>query len=67
MNDESIKKEKTKNLNEARDKYVRDHLRDMMFNMKEVDVPKGVWLSTAMMSAPLFSFTFYLACMSLFV
>lgn len=38
-----------------------------MFNMKEVDVPKGVWLSTIMMSAPLFSFTFYLTCMSLLV
>lgn len=37
-----------------------------MFNMKEVEVPKGVWLSTFMMSAPLFSFTFYLTCMSLF-
>ena len=34
---------------------------------KETEIPKGVWLSTAMMSAPLFSFSFYLSFMSIFV
>lgn len=46
---------------------MRDHLRDLVYNIKEVDIPKGVWLSTIMMSAPLFSFTFYLSFMSLFI
>lgn len=36
----------------------------MMMNMKTEETPKGVWLSTAMMSAPLFSMTAYLAVMA---
>ena len=49
---------------EARDKYVTEHTRDLLFNMKQETIPKGVWLSTVMMSAPLFTFTTYLAFMS---
>ena len=51
-------------MDEARDRYVQEHLKDMVMNMKATEVPKGVWLSTLMMSAPLFTFTGYLAFMS---
>ena len=53
-----------KSLNEARDKYVADNIKDMLYNMKAKETPKGVWLSTTMMSFPLFSATTYLAIMS---
>ena len=33
-------------------------------NVKATETPKGVWLSTMMMSAPLFSMTTYLALMT---
>jgi len=36
----------------------------MMMNMKATQTPKGVWLSTAMMSAPLLTMTGYLAVMA---
>ena len=48
----------------ARDQYVADHLRDMVFNMKATKTPKGVWLSTFMMSAPLVTATGYLCVMA---
>ena len=35
-----------------------------MFNMKETKTPKGIWFSTLLMSAPLFSATGYLAMMT---
>lgn len=51
-------------MTEARDKYVADNIKDMLYNMKAQETPKGVWLSTMMMSFPLISATTYLAIMS---
>lgn len=51
-------------MEEARDKYVEDHIKDMMFNMKETQTPKGVWFSTMIMSAPLICATTYLGIMT---
>lgn len=51
-------------VDEAKDRYISEHLRDMMMNMKAKETPKGVWLSTLMMSAPFFTMTTYLAIMS---
>jgi len=51
-------------VDEAKEKYIRDHLRDLMMNMKATEIPKGVWLSTMIMSAPFLSMTTYLAVMS---
>ena len=50
------------NIKESRDKFVQEQLREMLFSMKETSVPKGVWMSQAMMSLPLLSLTAYL-CM----
>ena len=50
-------------LKSARDKYVEENLRDLIYNMKETKIPKGVWLSTMIMSAPLMASTTYLAAL----
>ena len=36
----------------------------MLYSMKEENIPKGVKMSNVMMSAPLFSLTLYLACLT---
>ena len=59
-----IDKSEPKNLTEAKDKYVADKLRDMLYNMKETKTPKGVWFSTFVMSVPLVGATGYLAALS---
>ena len=51
-------------MDQAADRYVQEHIKDMIMNMKAKEIPKGVWLSTLMMSAPLFTLTTYLAFMS---
>ena len=51
-------------MNEARDKYVAEKLRDMLFTMKETKVPKGVWFSTVVMTTPLLACTGYLAVLA---
>jgi len=53
-----------KSLNQASDHYVKEKLRDYLFNMKETTTPKGVWFSTFVMSAPLLGATGYLAMLS---
>jgi len=59
-----VDRSQPKSTNEARDKYVADKLRDMMYNMKETQTPKGVWFSTFVMSAPLLMATGYLGVLS---
>jgi hypothetical protein len=55
---------KPASLIEKRDKYIADQTRELLFNMKEVKTPKGVWWSTSVMSFPLFASVGYLAIMS---
>lgn len=55
-----------KNLTEAKDKYVADNMRDLLFNMKATKVPKGVWMSTIAMSTPLALCCGHLALMAPF-
>ena len=50
--------------NDAADKYVKEQTRELMFNMKQPTVPKGVWFSTFLMSAPLITATTYLGVMA---
>ncbi len=59
-----IDRSEPKNINEAKDKYVADKLRDMLYNMKETKTPKGVWFSTFVMSVPLIGATGYLAALT---
>ena len=47
-------------MTDAKDKYIADKLRDMLYNMKEEKIPKGIWFSTFIMSVPLMSATGYL-------
>lgn len=51
-------------IDQARDQYVKEKLRDHLFNMKQTTTPKGVWFSTFVMSAPLIGATGYLALLS---
>ena len=51
-------------MTEARDAWVHEKTRDLLMDMKATKTPKGVWLSTVMMSAPLFTFSAYLAGMT---
>lgn len=51
-------------MTEARDKYVDDKVRDLLFDMKATQVPKGVWFSTFVMSFPLFAASGYLAAIA---
>ena len=62
--DGQVDAHEARNVNEARDKYVADKLREMLFTMKETKVPKGVWFSTVVMSTPLVLWTSYLAMLS---
>jgi hypothetical protein len=39
-------------------------MREILFNMKATEVPKGVWFSTFCMTLPLMSTTGYLALMT---
>ena len=52
------------NIKAARDKYVQEQTREMLYSMKETTMPKGVAMSNIMMSAPLFGLTMYLAAMA---
>ena len=52
------------NIKAARDKYVQEQTREMLYSMKEETIPKGVKLSNVIMSAPLFSLTLYLAMLA---
>ena len=56
--------EKPKDLKDAEQKFIRDSMRDMMMNMKATKVPKGVWFSTFMITAPLLSLTMYTGLMA---
>ena len=51
-------------MKEARDRYVQDQLRDMLYTMREENIPKGVFFSTVIMSAPLTLLTVYLASLA---
>ena len=53
-----------KDQNEAADLYVKEKTREIIFNMKAADVPKGVWFSTFCLTAPLLTTTGYLAMMA---
>jgi hypothetical protein len=53
-----------KTMNEAKDKYIEDKIKDHLFDMKATKVPKGVWFSTFVMSLPLFAFSGYLAVLA---
>ena len=46
------------------DRYIEDQLKDMTYNMKAVQVPKGVWFSTFVMSFPLVACLGYSALMA---
>lgn len=48
----------------ARDKYVQEQTRELIYSMKEVNVPKGVKFSFFLMSAPLLFSTTYLAILA---
>ena len=49
---------------DAADRYVKEQTRELMFNMKQATVPKGVWFSTFMMTVPLVTATTYLGVMA---
>ena len=51
-------------MKDAKDKYVQDQLREMLYTMKQDKIPKGVTFSTVLMSAPLFAMTAYCAGMA---
>ena len=53
-----------KDQNEAADLYVKEKTREIIFNMRATEVPKGVWFSTFCLTLPLLSTTGYLAVMS---
>ena len=50
------------NIKAARDKYVQEQTREMLFSMREEQVPMGVAFSILLMAAPLLGVTGYL-CM----
>lgn len=51
-------------MKDAKDKYVKDQLREMLYSMNVEEIPKGVMMSTLVMSAPLFLMTGYCATMA---
>jgi hypothetical protein len=52
------------NIKEARDKYVREQTREMLFTMKDEQLPKGVAFSQLMMAVPLLGFTSFLCLLA---
>ena len=53
-----------KDQNEAADLYAKEKMREILFNMKASEVPRGVWFSTFCMTLPLMTTTGYLALMA---
>ena len=50
--------------NEHKDRYVQEQLREILFTMKDTNIPKGVIFSNIFMSAPLFTLTMYLGVLT---
>lgn len=48
----------------ARDKYVAEQTKEMLFTMREQNIPKGVKFSFIMMSTPLVVMSTYLALLT---
>jgi len=48
----------------ARDKYVQEQTRELIYSMKEVNIPKGVKFSFFVLSAPLLFSTAYLSLLT---
>lgn len=52
------------NVQAARDKYVQEQTRELLYSMKQDTPPKGVVFSNMLLSAPLFLLTGYLAILA---
>lgn len=47
------------NLTEAREQYVREQTKEILFEISNKKVPKGIYMSSAIMSVPLFAIMGY--------
>ena len=52
------------NMKAARDKYVQEQTRELMFTMKQDTIPKGVIFSNLIMSTPLLVISAYLGLLA---
>ena len=48
----------------AREKYVAEHTKELLFSMNEEKIPKGIKFSFLVMNAPLIGFTLYAISLS---
>lgn len=51
-------------LRASRDKYVQDNLREMVYSMKDTEIPKGVIFSQVLLTMPLLFYTGNLCMLS---